>query len=181
VTAALLKRAGAHVYGVFIKGWYPPGLPCSWAEDRRDAMRVAARLQLPFETLDASTEYKKSVIDYLIAEYRAGRTPNPDIMCNKDVKFGAFFEFAKRKGADAIVTGHYAQAENGRLLRGIDADKDQSYFLWAISKDALAMTYFPLGGYKKKRGARACSQAHSSRGRKKGQPRHLFPRRRVRG
>ena len=149
VTAALLKRAGAHVFGVFIKGWYPPGLPCSWAEDRRDAMRVAARLQIPFETLDASAEYKKSVIDYLIAEYRAGRTPNPDIMCNKDVKFGAFFEFAKRKGADAIATGHYARAEHGALLRGVNADKDQSYFLWAISKEALAMTRFPLGGNKK--------------------------------
>ena len=149
VTAALLKRAGAQVFGVFIKGWYPPELPCTWASDRRDAMRVAARLEIPFTTLDASEEYKKSVIDYLINEYRAGHTPNPDIMCNKDVKFGAFYDFAMSKGADLIATGHYARAQNGELRRGIDPDKDQSYFLWAISKEALAKTCFPLGGYRK--------------------------------
>src|SRR4051812_34860294 len=90
VTAALLVREGALVTGVFIQGWYPPGMPCTWAADRRDAMRVAARLQIPFLTLDASAEYKKGVIDYLLAEYAAGRTPNPDIMCNREVKFGAF-------------------------------------------------------------------------------------------
>src|SRR4051812_30778379 len=95
VTAALLKKAGASVHGVFIKGWYPEGLPCTWATDRRDAMRVAAHLRIPFHTLDASCEYKQSVIDYLIREYAAGRTPNPDIMCNRDVKFGAFYAFAK--------------------------------------------------------------------------------------
>lgn len=173
VTAALLQKAGAQVVGVFIKGWYPPGLPCTWAEDRRDAMRVAARLQIPFTTLDASVEYKKSVIDYLLAEYKAGRTPNPDIMCNRDVKFGAFYKFAMSKDADFIATGHYAQTNlltktlinkkehsnilknvgmslnETKLLRGIDADKDQSYFLWAISKEALSKTLFPLGGYKK--------------------------------
>src|SRR5690348_6684400 len=82
VTIALLRQAGAEVAGVFIKGWYPPGLPCTWAEDRRDAMRVAAHLSVPFHTLDASKEYKESVIDYIISEYRAGRTPNPDVMCN---------------------------------------------------------------------------------------------------
>src|SRR3990167_5960433 len=87
VSAALLKEAGAEVTGVFIKGWYPPGMPCTWAAERRDAMRVAARLGIPFLTLDASTEYRKNVIDYLLAEYRAGRTPNPDVMCNKTVKF----------------------------------------------------------------------------------------------
>lgn len=149
VTAALLKEAGADVYGVFIKGWYPEGLPCTWAADRRDAMRVAAHLRIPFHTLDASSEYKKSVIDYLIREYGAGRTPNPDIMCNRDVKFGAFYEFAKTHGADHIATGHYAQHENGKLVRGIDPEKDQSYFLWAISSEALAMTLFPLGSMNK--------------------------------
>ena len=149
VTAALLKKQGADVVGVFIKGWYPPELPCTWAADRRDAMRVAARLGIPFHTLDASVEYKKSVIDYLLTEYKEGRTPNPDIMCNRDVKFGAFYNFAMHKGADFIATGHYARAEDGTLLRGIDPDKDQSYFLWAISKEALTKTLFPLGGYKK--------------------------------
>jgi len=138
VSAALLKEAGAEVTGVFIKGWYPPGMPCSWAAERRDAMRVAARLHIPFLTLDASAEYKNSVIDYLIAEYRAGRTPNPDVMCNRDVKFGAFYHFAKTSGADAIATGHYRSGE-----------KDQSYFLWAVPKDILNETIFPVGHMEK--------------------------------
>lgn len=145
VSTALLQRAGADVYGVFIKGWYPPGMPCTWAADRRDAMRVAAHLGIPFHTLDASAEYKKGVIDYLLAEYAAGRTPNPDIMCNRDVKFGAFYQFAKQHGADFIATGHYARTKDGTLLRGVDAAKDQSYFLWAIPKEALEHTLFPVG------------------------------------
>lgn len=138
VSAALLQRAGAHVTGVFIKGWYPPGMPCTWAEDRRDAMRVAARLRIPFLTFDASTAYKTHVIEYLIAEYHAGRTPNPDIMCNREVKFGAFYAFAKSQGADYIATGHY--------VRG---DKDQRYFLWAVPQHILANTIFPVGNIKK--------------------------------
>lgn len=147
VTAALLQEAGADVVGVFIKGWYPPGMPCTWARDRRDAMRVAAHLQIPFTTLDASAEYKKAVIDYLLAEYAAGRTPNPDIMCNREVKFGAFYRFAKERGADRIATGHYARTMDGEpvLMRGVDESKDQSYFLWAVPKEALAHTLFPLG------------------------------------
>lgn len=138
VSAALLQRAGAEVTGVFIKGWYPPGMPCTWAADRRDAMRVAARLHIPFHTLDASAEYKKSVIDYLLAEYRAGRTPNPDVMCNREVKFGAFYRYAKESGADAIATGHYQSGE-----------KDQRYFLWAVPKDVLEATLFPVGHMEK--------------------------------
>ncbi|HRH24044.1 MAG TPA: tRNA 2-thiouridine(34) synthase MnmA [Candidatus Paceibacterota bacterium] len=149
VTAALLKEAGADVVGVFIKGWYPPNLTCTWAADRRDAMRVAARLFIPFHTLDASAAYKKSVIDYLLSEYSQGRTPNPDIMCNRDVKFGAFYSFAMEQGADAIATGHYAIAKDGHVYRGVDPEKDQSYFLWAVAKEALEKTLFPLGTYKK--------------------------------
>ncbi|MDB4992479.1 MAG: tRNA-specific 2-thiouridylase MnmA [Parcubacteria group bacterium] len=154
VTAALLQKAGADITGVFIKGWYPPGMPCTWSEDRRDAMRVAAHLRIPFLTLDASEEYKRGVIEYLLSEYKAGRTPNPDIMCNREVKFGAFHRYAKEQGADFIATGHYARTEhdtdgNAHLLRGIDPDKDQSYFLWAIPKTALADTLFPLGGFHK--------------------------------
>ncbi|KND49613.1 MAG: tRNA-specific 2-thiouridylase [Parcubacteria bacterium C7867-008] len=149
VSAALLQNAGAHVTGVFIKGWYPPGMPCTWAEDRRDAMRVAAHLGVPFHTLDASTEYKQGVIDYLISEYAAGRTPNPDIMCNREVKFGAFYRFAKEHNADFIATGHYAQTKDGQLFRGIDPSKDQSYFLWAVPKEALSQTLFPVGGLPK--------------------------------
>jgi tRNA-specific 2-thiouridylase len=151
VSAALLQKAGAQVTGVFIKGWYPPGMPCTWAEDRRDAMRVAAHLQIPFHTLDASVEYKKGVIDYLLAEYAAGRTPNPDIMCNRDVKFGAFYTFAREQGADFIATGHYAQMRDAYLSRGLDASKDQSYFLWAVSREALARTLFPVGELHKHR------------------------------
>lgn len=139
VSAALLQRAGADVTGVFIKGWYPPGMPCTWAVERRDAMQVAARLRIPFRTLDASAEYKKSVIEYLINEYRTGRTPNPDVMCNKEVKFGAFYRFAKKSGADAIATGHYRSGA-----------KDQSYFLWAVPKNILEETIFPVGHMEKK-------------------------------
>ncbi len=149
VTAALLQAEGAEVTGVFIKGWYPPELPCTWAEDRRDAMRVAAKLHIPFVTLDASVEYKKSVIDYLVREYAVGRTPNPDIFCNRDVKFGAFYTFAKKHGADFVATGHYARVVDGALLRGIDTAKDQSYFLWAISKETLPSLLFPLGNLHK--------------------------------
>lgn len=138
VSAALLKEADAQVTGVFIKGWYPPGMPCTWAEERRDAMRVAARLHIPFLTLEAGEEYKKGVIDYLLSEYRAGRTPNPDVMCNRDVKFGAFYRFARARGADRIATGHYRAGE-----------KDQSYFLWAVPKEALAATVFPVGRMEK--------------------------------
>jgi tRNA-uridine 2-sulfurtransferase len=154
VSAALLQKAGADVTGVFIKGWYPPGMPCTWADDRRDAMRVAAHLGIPFHTLDASAEYKKGVIDYLLAEYAAGRTPNPDVMCNREVKFGAFYDFAKEHGVDFIATGHYARVEHSAdidvsLLRGMDGAKDQSYFLWAIPKAALAHTLFPVGSLPK--------------------------------
>ncbi len=138
VAAALLQRAGARVTGVFIKGWYPPGMPCSWRADRRDALRVAARLGIPFRTLDASTEYRREVIEYLLAEYRAGRTPNPDVMCNREVKFGAFYRYARAHGADALATGHYRSGT-----------KDQSYFLWAVPADALAFTVFPLRGKEK--------------------------------
>ena len=138
VSAALLKRDGAQVTGVFIKGWYPPGMPCAWASERRDAMRVAARLHIPFLTFDASVDYKKGVIDYLLAEYRVGRTPNPDVMCNREVKFGAFYRFAMAAGADAIAMGHYRSGE-----------KDQSYFLWAVPKEILSKTLFPVGAMKK--------------------------------
>ncbi len=124
-------------------------MPCTWADDRRDAMRVAAHLRIPFYTLDAQHEYKKGVIDYLLSEYKAGRTPNPDIMCNREVKFGAFFRFAEEHGADFIATGHYARVSHegvsAQLMRGIDPTKDQSYFLWAIPQAALDKTLFPLG------------------------------------
>ena len=138
VSAALLQRSGASVTGVFIKGWYPPGMPCTWAAERRDAMRVAVRLRIPFRTFDASVEYKKEVIDYLLAEYRAGRTPNPDVMCNREVKFGAFYRYAMEQGADSIAMGHY-----------LGGEKDQRYFLWAVPRDVWAKTLFPVGHMEK--------------------------------
>lgn len=150
VTAALLQQAGATVYGVFIQGWYPPYLSCTWKEDRADAMRVAAHLRIPFLTFDASAEYKQFVIDYLLSEYKAGRTPNPDIMCNREVKFGAFYRYAVAHGADYVATGHYAQIQNGFPARGVDTDKDQSYFLWALKRDQLGKILFPLGTKTKK-------------------------------
>ena len=109
VSATLLKRAGYDITGVFIKVWQPDWIECTWREDRRDAMRVAAHLGIPFVTLDLEKEYKESVIDYMIAEYSKGRTPNPDVMCNRTVKFGAFYDWAIAQGADFVATGHYAR------------------------------------------------------------------------
>ncbi|MBI5140462.1 MAG: tRNA 2-thiouridine(34) synthase MnmA [Candidatus Vogelbacteria bacterium] len=108
VSAAILKRDGHDVFGVFIKVWSPDWLPCTWREERRDTMRVAACLKIPLITLDLEKEYKKDVADYMVREYRNGRIPNPDVMCNKVIKFGGFFDFAMRNGADFVATGHYA-------------------------------------------------------------------------
>ncbi len=158
VSALLLKNKGFDVTGVFIKGWYPDFLPCDWREDRRDAMRVCAKLDIPFLTLDAEKEYKKQVIDYMIREYKNGRTPNPDIMCNKEIKFGVFLRFAKKYGADFVATGHYAQKDEYRmknneyqykLLEARDKNKDQSYFLWTLTQKQLKHILFPIGHMQK--------------------------------
>ncbi len=154
VSAALLVKAGYDVTGVFIKVWQPDrdisGLKCTWREDRLDAMRVAAQLGIKFITLDLEETYKREVVDYMISEYRAGRTPNPDVMCNKYVKFGDFFDWAMKNGADFVATGHYAQInEKGELLAGADDNKDQSYFLWTLTKEQLSRTLFPVGAIEK--------------------------------
>jgi tRNA-specific 2-thiouridylase len=146
VSAALLKRAGYEVTGVFIKVWQPDFLECTWREERRDAMRVAARLNIPFLFFDFEEEYKKGVADYMIEEYRQGRTPNPDVMCNREIKFGAFWKKAKEMGADYIATGHYAQNIDDQLLEGTDKNKDQSYFLWTLTSHDLKHVLFPVGG-----------------------------------
>ena len=117
VSAALLQEEGYEVTGVFIKTWHPDFLPCTWKEDRLDAMRVAAHLGIPFETLDLEEIYKKEVADYMIEEYRKGRTPNPDVMCNKNVKFGGFLKYALEKGADFVATGHYSRKEKRKKGR----------------------------------------------------------------
>jgi tRNA-specific 2-thiouridylase len=144
-SAALLKRDGFDVTGVFIKVWQPDWIECTWRDDKRDAMRVAAHLGIPFITLDLENEYKKEVIDYMIAEYAAGRTPNPDVMCNQHVKFGAFYDWAMKQGANYVATGHYARNENGTLLAGRDPNKDQSYFLWTLKTAQLEHVLFPVG------------------------------------
>ena len=149
VAAALLQRDGYEVIGVFIQAWEIPGRPCTWRAERRDAMRVAARLGIPLLTLDLSSEYKREVVDYMIAEYAAGRTPNPDVMCNRQIKFGHFYQWARAAGADYVATGHYAQVRAGQLVRAVDPAKDQSYFLWTLSSLELAHTLFPIGRYPK--------------------------------
>lgn len=161
VSAALLKMRGCDVTGVFIKAWTPEGYPCTWKEDRRSAMRVAAVLDIPFITLNLEKEYKKEVVDYMIAEYKSGRTPNPDIMCNREIKFGHFLEFALRNGADFIATGHYARNPTSdvwfaqhpmlgyKLLEGKDKNKDQSYFLWTLTQKQLKHILFPIGHLQK--------------------------------
>jgi len=153
VAALRLKQQGYNVVGVFIKVWQPDFLTCNWERERLDAMRVAAKLSIPFLTCDAEEVYKKDVADYFIAEYLAGRTPNPDVMCNKYVKFGAFMTFADTHNADFIATGHYAQNvlidQRYQLKRGIDKNKDQSYFLWTLTQAQLARTLFPIGNNQK--------------------------------
>lgn len=149
LSAALLLEQGYDVTGVFIKVWQPDFIECTWKEDRLDAMRVASELGIPFVTLDLEKEYKQGVIDYLIEEYRTGRTPNPDVMCNREVKFGAFWKWAREEGADYIATGHYACTDNERLLLSEDANKDQTYFLWTLTKDDLEHVLFPVGDMKK--------------------------------
>lgn len=149
VSAALLKKAGYDVVGVFIKVWQPDWINCTWKEDRLDAMRVAAKLKIPFETLDLEKEYKEEVVDYMIREYKAGRTPNPDVMCNRYVKFGGFFNWVMKQGADFVATGHYAQIKDGKLIAGNDKNKDQSYFLWTLTSEQLSKTLFPVGDIEK--------------------------------
>ncbi len=153
VTAGLLKQQGYSVVGVYIRTWQPDFIECTAKEDRLDAMRTAAHLGIPFLECDAEEEYKKSVADYMISEYRVGRTPNPDVMCNREIKFGVFLSFAMNRGADYIATGHYARnietPDGFSLATGIDPAKDQSYFLYRLTSTDLERVLFPLGGYKK--------------------------------
>ncbi|MEX0931597.1 MAG: tRNA 2-thiouridine(34) synthase MnmA [Candidatus Paceibacterota bacterium] len=150
VSAHLLKEAGYDVTGVFIKVWQPDWIQCSATEDRLDAMRVAAKLEIPFKTLDLESVYKKEVVDYMVSEYERGRTPNPDVFCNKEVKFGAFLDWALAEGSDYVATGHYAQSTQGesgafRIEMGNDPNKDQSYFLWTVTQEKLQHILFPVG------------------------------------
>ncbi len=139
VSAALLKEQGYDVTGVFIRAWQPEWMSCTWREERRDAMKVCLALGIPFLFFDFEKEYKQAVVDKMLAEYKAGRTPNPDVLCNKEIKFGLFWNKAKELGADCIATGHYLSGE-----------KDQSYFLWMLTQEDLSHALFPVDHLEKR-------------------------------
>lgn len=149
VAAALLKKEGYEVTGVFMKNWADPKYPCPWEEDRRDAMRVAALLDIPFQTWDFSKEYRDEVVSYMIREYGAGRTPNPDVMCNREIKFGLFLQKALSIGADFVATGHYVRRVGNTLAIAKDLNKDQSYFLWTLTEAQVERSLFPVGEFTK--------------------------------
>lgn len=157
VTAALLKQEGYDVIGLFMKNWSQPldkKGPCPWVEDQKDVRRVCARLEIPCYTINFEKEYGARVVEYFFREYRAGRTPNPDVLCNKEIKFDLFRKAAKKLGADYMATGHYARLEIGKdgkvhLLKGVDKNKDQSYFLWMLGQEELQDTLLPIGDYTK--------------------------------
>lgn len=156
LTAALLTEQGHDVLGVYMENWrdgtFLRGC-ASWPEDRKDALKVANQIGIPFKVVNFEKEYRRKVIDYFFAEYAAGRTPNPDVLCNREIKFGLLLDWAKRHGYDHVATGHYARVKHGpktsRLYRGTDRTKDQSYFLSQLSQDQLRHTLFPLGEMKK--------------------------------
>jgi tRNA-uridine 2-sulfurtransferase len=147
VSAALLLEQGYDVTGVYMKNWSRdlPGFPCPWKEDYQDAKRVAVKLGIKFEMFDFEKEYFDKVVKYMLDGFKSGITPNPDIMCNQEIKFKLFYETARDKGADFIATGHYAQTKDGKLFKAIDDNKDQTYFLYRVSKEALLHTIFPIG------------------------------------
>jgi tRNA-specific 2-thiouridylase len=151
VTAALLKEQGYDVTGVYMKNWSQdlPGFVCQWKEDYQDAKRVAVQLGIDFKLYDFETQYRHKVVDYMVAEYQAGRTPNPDIMCNQEVKFKLFLDTALEDGADLIATGHYARIKDSQLFTGIDKAKDQSYFLYRVTEGALHKSLMPIGELQK--------------------------------
>jgi tRNA-uridine 2-sulfurtransferase len=155
VTAAILKKQGYKVLGVFMKNWSQDigAHGCTWAEDSEEARKVAQVLDIPFYVWDFEKEYYKKVVEYFFREYKAGRTPNPDVMCNKEIKFKIFLDKAIRLGADFVATGHYAQnvykAGQHHLLKATDISKEQSYFLYTLNQDQLSRVLFPIGGYKK--------------------------------
>jgi len=152
VSAALLKKAGFDIVGVYMRQWAPPilGKECIWKTDRQDAMKVCAKLGIPFLTWDFSKEYEKEVGKYMIESYKKGITPNPDVMCNKIIKFGLFFDRAMKGGADYVATGHYARTSLGnKLFKAKDKNKDQTYFLYTIKKSQLSKIIFPVGNLEK--------------------------------
>lgn len=151
VTAALLKEQGYSVVGVYMKNWSQdlPGFPCPWKEDYQDAKRIAVQLGIEFKMFDFETEYRERVVDAMIEQFKLGVTPNPDIMCNQEIKFKLFLETSLANGADMIATGHYARTRMGQLLTAEDTNKDQTYFLYRVTEAALQKTLFPIGSLTK--------------------------------
>jgi len=158
VAAFLLKQQGYEVIGLFMKNWHDDSVTiseeCPWLEDSNDALIVAEKLGIPFQTVDLSVEYKERIVDYMFNEYERGRTPNPDVLCNREIKFDVFLKIALKLGADYVATGHYCRKETikstsgnetFRLLSGLDVNKDQSYFLCQLSQEQLSKTLFPIG------------------------------------
>lgn len=154
LAAALLVEQGHEVIGLFMRNWNDASVTleaeCPWIEDSNDALLVAEHLGIPFQVMDLSGPYKERIVDTMFAEYQAGRTPNPDVLCNREIKFDLFLDAALRLGADYVATGHYArreEAENGeiRLLAGADPNKDQSYFLCQLNQSQLQKALFPIG------------------------------------
>jgi tRNA-specific 2-thiouridylase len=157
VAAYLLKEQGYEVIGLFMKNWHDDSVTisneCPWLEDSNDALLVAEKLGIPFQTVDLSEEYKDRIVDYMFKEYENGRTPNPDVLCNREIKFDVFMKIALSLGADYVATGHYCRKgilEKGgkeiyQLLAGIDNNKDQSYFLCQLSQEQLSKSLFPIG------------------------------------
>ncbi len=158
VAAYLLKAQGYEVIGLFMKNWHDDSVTiseeCPWLEDSNDALIVAEKLGIPFQTVDLSTEYKERIVDYMFREYKMGRTPNPDVLCNREIKFDVFMKIALQLGADFVATGHYCRKgiltdadgnDTYQLLAGKDGNKDQSYFLCQLSQEQLSKTLFPIG------------------------------------
>lgn len=158
VTAHLLQQEGYEVIGLFMRNWHDETVTlsndCPWIDDSNDALLVAQHLGIPFQVLDLSKEYKERIVDYMFAEYEAGRTPNPDVLCNREIKFDVFLKAAMELGADYVATGHYCRkttTEDGihHLLAGLDPNKDQSYFLCQLSQEQLSKALFPIGNLQK--------------------------------
>ena len=153
VAAYLLTQQGYDVVGIFMKNWHDETVTisneCPWVEDSYDAMIVAEKLSIPFQTIDLSKEYQERIIDYMFNEYKIGNTPNPDVLCNREIKFDVFLEIAKNLGADFVATGHYCRVvskkDHFELLSGKDTNKDQSYFLCQLSQKQLSKVMFPIG------------------------------------
>jgi tRNA-specific 2-thiouridylase len=157
VAAYLLKEQGYDVVGLFMKNWHDDSVTisneCPWLEDSNDALLVAEKLGIPFQTVDLSEQYKERIVDYMFNEYEKGRTPNPDVLCNREIKFDVFMKIALGLGADYVATGHYCRKDTiekdgkqiHRLLAGVDGNKDQSYFLCQLSQEQLAKALFPIG------------------------------------